>query len=77
MLTRAMALKKLISKTDRHSSGVKSTTLFTGVRTPWLIMRLSIWVKDFKATSTTLGPTCNNIHKLHMTRSCTNPLTAA
>jgi hypothetical protein len=59
-----MALKKLTSNTDRHSSGLESAILFTGVRVPWLIIRLSIWEKDFRASSTALGPIYNKLISL-------------
>ena len=55
--TNERPLKKLVSYSERHSSGVLSAILFTGLRVPWLMIKLSIRENDLSVRSTTLGPT--------------------
>ncbi len=55
-LTKAMALKKLMSYAVRHSSGVLSAMRLTGLRVPWLIIKASMREKVLRADATTCGP---------------------
>ena len=54
--TKATALKKFTSKRERHSSGVLSAILLTGVRVPWFMIRASILEKASRARVMIFGP---------------------
>lgn len=51
-LTKAIALKTLVSNAILHSSGLESATFFTGSNAPWLTMSPSTRPKRSFATST-------------------------
>lgn len=58
--TKAKALKKLMSYASFHSSGVLSAIFFTGARVPWLRIRESILVNDFRQRSIAFCAFCGH-----------------